>query len=285
MTLDRFFDIETRNDQATPRWRCNNNFGPIACTGSSETQMGLKRTAYRGCNVILKKLGLELQVVSEDFDARLDQPSQVGRIFSEFAKIADPWLRRQKLFPVACEFDLSLALCQFYEQYLDSPFRDKMGGSRFNNLAWLYLLAKSMKPGFVIDSGTFRGASAWAFSKAGVEVFSFDIDLTRLALRAGSVVYSQCDWTAFDWKGFDFSNSLIYFDDHLDQARRLMEASQRGVPLAIFDDDFQLTSFAPMANKGLSLPKIEFVLDNDLQKYQEISWLANGRRYIFSIDS
>jgi hypothetical protein len=246
--------------------------------------MGLKRTVFRACNAILRKFNLELQVVSEDFHARLDQPSQINRIFSDFEKIAAPWLRQQTLFPLACEFDLTSALRPFYQQFLDSPFRGQGGGSRFNNLAWLYLIAKAMKPRFVIDSGTFRGASAWAFSLAGVKVYSFDIDLSRLAYRTNSVVYTESDWTAFDWDGFDFSNSLIYFDDHLDQVRRLIEASQRGIPLAIFDDDFPLTSFAPMALQGIALPKIEFVLDDDLRNAQDISWLVGSHRYVFPLD-
>jgi hypothetical protein len=250
----------------------------------SGLQMGLKRTVFRGSNAILRKFNLELQVLNQDFDARLDQPSHVSRIFSEFEKIAGPWLRQQKLFPVACEFDLSLALRPFYEQFLDSPFREKGGGSRFNNLAWLYLIAKAMKPRFVVDSGTFRGASAWAFSIAGVKVYSFDIDLSQLAYRAKSATYTQCDWTAFDWSGVDFSDAFIYFDDHLDQVRRLIEASQRAIPLAIFDDDFPFTSVPPMAHNGNALPKIEFVLDDELRNFQDISWLDRGRRYVFPID-
>jgi hypothetical protein len=246
--------------------------------------MGLKRSVFRSCNTILKKFGLELQVLNQDFDARLDQPSQVSRIFSEFEKIAGPWLRQQKLFQVAHEFDLNLALKFFYEQFLDSPFRERGGGSRFNNLAWLFLIAKVTEPSFIIDSGTFRGASAWAFSLAGAKVYSFDIDLSQLASRAESATYTQCDWTAFDWSGVDFSDAFIYFDDHLDQVRRLIEASQRGISLAIFDDDFPFTSVPPMAHKGNALPKIEFVLDDELINYQEFSWLDRGRRYVFPLD-
>jgi hypothetical protein len=246
--------------------------------------MGLKRTVFRSSNALLRKFDLELQVVNQDFDARLDQPSQVFRIFSEFEKIASPWLRQQKLFQVACEIDVSVTLSSFYEQFLDSPFREKGGGSRFNNLAWLYLIAKAMKPRFAIDSGTFRGASAWAFSIAGVKVYSFDIDLSQLAYRAESATYTQCDWTSFDWSGVDFSDAFIYFDDHLDQVRRLNEASQRSIPLAIFDDDFPFTSVPPMANKGNALPKIEFVLDDEMKNFQDISWLDRGRRYVFPLD-
>lgn len=246
--------------------------------------MSLKRAAFRGCNAVLRKFNLELQVTSHDFDARLDQPAQVRRIFTDFGRIADRWLAEQKLFSVARGFSSVMALSKFYDQYITSPFRAKQGGSRFNNLAWLYLIADAMKPGFVIDSGTFQGASAWAFSCAGVEVYSFDIDLSRVVLEAPAVIYSQCDWTGFDWRGRSFSNVLIYFDDHLDQVRRLLEASRAGIPLAIFDDDFGMTSFAPMANRGYSLPKIEFALDDELVAYSEVTWVDRGRHYSFPLD-
>jgi hypothetical protein len=165
------------------------------------------------------------------------------------------------------------------------PYRERGGGSRFNNLSWLYLIAKAMQPTVVIDSGTFKGASAWALSCAVPEarIYSFDIDLSRIAYRADGVTYLQSDWTGFDWSGIDLTNSLIYFDDHLDQARRLIEASTHGIPVAVFDDDFPVTSFAEMAHDGNSLPKIEFVLDDKLRECREISWVDRRGRHSFPI--
>lgn len=246
--------------------------------------MGLKRIAFRSSNNFLRRFGLRLSVITEGFDARLDQPAQLRRIFSAFGEIADAWLERQKIFPVKNRFQTAEVLGEFYEEFLKRPFREPGGGSRFNNLAWLYVIARAMQPSFVIDSGTYRGASAWAFSRAGVAVYSFDIDLSQLAYRSPSVVYTQSDWTSFDWAGKDLANALIYFDDHLDQVRRLREASKRGIPVSIFDDDFPITSFAPMANGGNALPKIEFVLDDDLRQYRDISWLDRGKRQVFPLD-
>lgn len=246
--------------------------------------MGIKRAVFRCSNSILSKFNLELRISARDFDARLDQPFQLRRIFAALAKISDEWLSRQRFFPVRGSFDTVEVLARFYDAFLASPFRRNDGGSRFNNLAWLHLIAKAMQPSFVIDSGTFRGASAWAFSTAGAKVCTFDIDLSRLARRAENVVYSKSDWTAFDWGTTDFSNTLIYFDDHLDQVRRLIEAAQHGIPVAVFDDDFPVTSFAPMAHAGHALPKIEFALDDELKDWRELSWIDRGQHHIFPID-
>lgn len=246
--------------------------------------MSLKRVVFRGSNQLLRRFGLQLSVIEGDFDARLDQPEQVRRIFTAFGEIADGWLRSQRIFAVKNRFKSADVLGEFYEEFLRMPFREKGGGSRFNNLAWLYLISRAMQPSLIIDSGTFRGASAWAFSKAGVPVYSFDIDLSWLAHRSTSVTYTQCDWTGNDWNGKDLSRALIYFDDHLDQVRRLMEAADQGVPVAIFDDDFPVTSFASMAHGGQALPKIEFLLDDDLRKQRELSWLERGERHVFPLD-
>lgn len=246
--------------------------------------MNLKQTVFRRTNDLLGMFRFHLSVIEEDFDARLDQPEQVRHIFTAFAEIARAWLDRQEIFPVKDRFDIADALSGFYEEYLRMPFRAREGGSRFNNLAWLYVIARAMQPSLVIDSGTYRGASAWAFSMVRVPVYSFDLDLSRLAHRSASAVYAECDWNAFSWQHRDLANALIYFDDHLSQVRRLREASERSIPVAIFDDDFPLTSFAPMANGGQALPKIEFVLDDDLRQYREISWTERNRRYVFPLN-
>lgn len=246
--------------------------------------MGLKRIAFRSSNSFLRKFGLRLSVIAKDFDARLDQPAQIHRIFSAFGAISDDWLRTQKIFPVRDNFQTADVLGEFYEEFLKMPFRDPGGGSRFNNLVWLYLIARAMQPSFVIDSGTFRGASSWAFSRAGRPVYSFDIDLSHLAHRSQNVFYTESDWTAFNWQDKNLSQALIYFDDHLDQVKRLFQASERGIPVAIFDDDFPITSFASMAHAGNALPKIEFVLDEELRQQREISWLDRGMRHVFPID-
>ena len=45
----------------------------------------------------------------------------------------------------------------FYHEYLASPFRLQFTASRFNNLLWLYLLSRALRPTIIIDSGTYRG--------------------------------------------------------------------------------------------------------------------------------
>lgn len=196
------------------------------------------------------------------------------------------WLASQTLFDVKQAIDLEAEIAAFYDDYLVSPFRLQLGESRYNNCLWLYLLARASAPDLIIDSGTYTGASSWALSRGApqAKVVSFDIDLSNLRLRLPNVDYVEKDWTSFDLVPHAGRNVLAYFDDHIDQARRLIEARERGIPLAIFDDDFAIGAFPAMAHNGAALPKLEFVLDESLRDGDEIVWRNRGRRTHWRVD-
>jgi hypothetical protein len=251
--------------------------------------MALKHSLFRAVNRVLANADLQLQPTARDFEGRLDQPEFLERILAGIGEAADAWLAQQGLFPVLRKLRSAEELPEFHAAYLESPFRIREGGSRFNNLAFLFLIARAMQPSAIIDSGTFRGASAWALALAvpHTTVYSFDIDLSRLVAKAPNARYEQRDWTEFDWSGVDMTRTLIYFDDHLDQARRLLEAADRGIRLAIFDDDFPVQSLFTLFPKTprSALPKIEFILDDELRKYRDISWVDRNVRRTLPIDS
>ena len=248
--------------------------------------MGLQRTLFRAANKLLAPANLLITRSEKDFDARLDDPAQIARMHRAFAAAIREWLSNQTTVPVRAEIDAEREAASFYDAYMNSDYREQTGGSRYNNLLFLYVIGKVAAPSLVVDSGTYTGGSAWAFSLAcpKARILSFDIDLSRLRRRMTGVEYMQRDWTTFDFGELSTADGLCYFDDHLDQARRLLEAAERGFRLAIFDDDFPLTSFAPMAGDGSALPKIEFVLDEQLRGEDQVSWVANGQKRSWKVD-
>lgn len=244
--------------------------------------MGLARFAYRSTNALLGKLGLELSPVGRDFDARLESPWARERMFRRLAEAFDGWLSGQRLFE-AERFDLAAGIASFYDEYLHSPFRGRGGGSRFNNLLWLYVIARSYRPTVIVDSGSYFGASAWALrAGSAAPLYSFDIDLSRLKRRVDAT-YVEADWSTFRFTE-DVSRGLCYFDDHVDQARRLLEANAAGFGLALFDDDFPVTGCIEMAHGGFAFPKVEFVLDDELSDQASLDWSVHGRRHSWPID-
>jgi hypothetical protein len=245
----------------------------------------LKRLIKRGLDVALKPLGLEIVRPSLDFDSR-PTGHAMDRMLGELADAFNSWCVNTQVWPVSPESGTLAVVGRFYEAYLASPFRDQAGGSRFNNLLWLHLVARVSRPTLIIDSGTYRGASAWALASAvpGCPVLSFDLDLSAIALRTPGVTYVQSDWTTHVLAGHDLAGAMAYFDDHVDQGARLMQAVDRGIGRLVFDDDFPLTSFAAMAHDGAALPKIAFVLDRSLDQVSEVTWRSRGRECHWPVD-
>jgi hypothetical protein len=248
--------------------------------------MNLRRAVFRAINGALGVVGLSLSKAELDFDARLEDPRLLQRIFDELGGMADVWFSAQNIVRPVEAFDAAAIVGDLYKAYVTSEFRVRFGGSRFNNLAWLCLMARALQPSLVIDSGTYMGASAWAlkFGWPRTRLYSFDVDMTRLRTRVPGVEYIESDWTSFDFSKEDVHSGFCYFDDHVDQARRVIEAAERGFPIAVFDDDFPITSFAAMAQRGTALPKVEFVLDEELRKFQEVTWSEAGVRYSWPVD-
>ena len=247
--------------------------------------MRIKRLMKRMADRALGSFGLRVVKVSGDLDNRPTGYAET-RMLREIADAFDEWCRSKTAWPVSQIADSFTVVKAFYESYLGSVYQSEDGGSRFNNLLWLHLLAKATQPSVIIDSGTFRGASAWAFATAlpRCPIYSFDIDLSRLAQRSPDVTYIRQDWATFDFAGCNLADALAYFDDHVDQGLRLMQAAAMGVTRLIFDDDFPVTSFARMAHGGQALPKIEFALDEKLQAVPALTWTTSRGALSWPVD-
>ncbi|HYP57698.1 MAG TPA: hypothetical protein VEQ35_05370 [Beijerinckia sp.] len=206
-------------------------------------------------------------------------------MFRTIGETASNYLSSQTVFKINNHFDVEKEVRRFYEAYLDTPFRAAVGGGRFGNLLWLDLIAKSIQPDVIVDSGTHMGGSAWALSQGAPDarIFSFDIDLTRLALKAENVQYVEQDWASFDFDKIPRQTSICLFDEMLDHGKRLSEAAARKFQLAIFSDDFAVFDFR-MLHGGRALPKISYLLDKSLEDGEVIEWVAQGTKYSWKVD-
>jgi hypothetical protein len=232
---------------------------------------------------MLRSAGL-LAPIPLDFSNRLTSAKHVDGMLTRIADVVEGWLSRQSVFPDLVSFDVRQEVRGFYAAYLSTQFRAVVGGSRFNKILWLAVLAKALRPTLIIDSGTYTGGSAWALSHGAPQatILSFDIDQSQLRFRQPNCEYFERDWSTHDLASFDLSRSLCYFDDHVDQVRRLLEAKERKIPFAIFDDDIPITCFANMAPSQARLPKLEFIDDPLLEHGEVVEWTWNGapRRWI-----
>lgn len=247
--------------------------------------MGITRFAFRSVNRALSAVGMRLTMIARDFEEYPLNDTVLYRLFRDLAACADKWFKDQECFEVVI-FDTEAWVKDFYLSYLKSPFREQIGGSRFNNLLWLSLLSRAFDPTIIIDSGTYTGASAWALSLGAPnsEMWSFDIDLSQLKWRCPGVQYHEQDWSEYAFGVKLGPRTLVYFDDHVDQARRLLEAHERSIGLAIFDDDFPVFPALQMAHEGKAFPKIEFVLSDELRCEKEVAWRSGHHTWRWPVD-
>ena len=182
------------------------------------------------------------------------------------------------------EEDVRRLVEDFFELYPARPVLDNAGGSRFHACFWLYLMARRLDPRLIVESGTWKGQTAWLFRQAcpAAAVHCFDPNLTRLVYRDRSIQYHERDWAGWEFESVDPEKSLCFFDDHIDQSKRIREAGAKGFRRLLFDD-------APPAHKVYSfgypgLPTVGMLMDPRVEDGEVFEWTWRGEhhRWVFS---
>ncbi len=175
------------------------------------------------------------------------------------------------------------AVTAFYALYDERPVKDNKGGSGFNDSLWLFVTASVLRTEFIVESGVFKGHSTWLLRQAcpGAEIHCFDPELGNLVYRDPEARYHAGDWneTAVAVSG---RPALAFFDDHMDQGRRVLEARERGFRSLLFDDNFPADNL--YATGHPPLPSLAMIFDESLPETAELSWVRNGKVYAATLD-
>lgn len=117
----------------------------------------------------------------------------------------------------------------------------KSGGVYEKDHLNLWCLSQTLLPKIYVESGVFIGSSLHAFlqSPALIKAFAIDPDLSKLMIPKGKLTNT----TLIDNQDFSQieiqvsgQNALVYFDDHIDTANRILQAYKKGFKYALFDD-------------------------------------------------
>ncbi len=171
------------------------------------------------------------------------------------------------------------AVSEFFEIFPRRPVKDNKGGSGFNDGLWIFAFARALDPEVIVESGVHKGHSTWVLRQAcpDAEIHSFDVDLSHLVYRDPKGSLDGRDWTEAALPRLDGRNGLIFFDDHIDQARRLREAFERGFRHLLFDDNLPVYNL--YATGRPPVPTLEMIMDGRLEADTEIRWSRNGKTY------
>jgi hypothetical protein len=177
-----------------------------------------------------------------------------------------------------------------FKQVLSAhPLRtNSIGGISICEAFWLYNFVKDLHPSTIIESGTLYGFSLYflcrARSASGGKVLSFD-PFTEPKLTFGAE-YHKDDWVSYQVP----PGAFVFFDDHVDQGRRLMEAKKKGVKHVMFHDNYlnRRHSHTPIRLCDTSSAQMVYIFDrldfdpiftdttNNAQTYRWLTYVGLG---------
>ncbi len=222
-------------------------------------------------------------------------PKLTERHDSYFARVAKREI--SSLWPQTDEaFDWSRSVESFFRYYTGRPFVENTGGSGFHNSFWLYLLCDVLKPQLIVESGVWRGQTTHLFRQVApdAEIFGFDIDLAHLEVPPSTAHFIESDWNSFDFGAIDQERSLLFFDCHINQCRRVIEAHERGFKTLVFDDNPPLEFIHreglpgfPTVAMAMAAPEredIEYLFQGQKKEYvcndQTLALMEDARKHI-----
>ena len=130
-------------------------------------------------------------------------------------------------------------LKEFSDIYKKRPIKDNTGGMKSIHMFYIWFSAKTLNPQLIIDSGTFKGQSAWVLREAcpKAKIISFDPSPKSRVFDTPNVEYFSHDFSEHDWSNCP-EKSLVVFDDHQNAYTRLQQCKWFGFKNIIFDDNY-----------------------------------------------
>ena len=162
----------------------------------------------------------------------------------------------------------------FRETLRTNPAMDLLGSTGYNAQLWLFMLIRALRARVVVESGVFVGASLWTIRRAApdAQLWAFDVNLRKRKFEDPSIRYCEADWADTDVRAGS-PGDICYFDDHVDNALRIVQAHARGFRHLVFDDCTTIASLVNYRYPGL--PSALMLRDESLHDGQTFRWRRN----------
>lgn len=138
-----------------------------------------------------------------------------------------------------------------------------------------WILSKVFRPRTYIESGVFIGSSFQAFTRAGVKhAIAIDPNIHVLRVPKSSVnngqFVSDKDFSQLEIDNID-DQTLAYFDDHVNTAKRIIQANDKGIKYLCFDDS---TGFEGICQRLYpAMPTLPIIMNAGLLRLgDELTW-------------
>lgn len=240
----------------------------------------MERLRRRVLSPLFDRLGYDLVPAVSDWSHRPTSPREVEALLSAATESLERDLAAAGLATREGVPDL---VRRFWALIPTAPVRQRRGGSGFNGALQLYVAMSALAPRTVVESGVFRGLTTWIIRRACPDamIHCHDPDLSGLQYRDAHAHYSRQDWSSADWSGIEGSTTVCFFDDHVSQGRRVIEARERGITRLLFDDD--AAGHRIHAHGGPAHPTIAMIRATG-PAHEPICWQRNGRSFAQAAD-
>lgn len=254
--------------------------------------MKLRRIFFEAGNAALRPLGLYIGRLEGDFQTSVPLNALYDMIRTSLTEVWDRWYEQMAAndhigyAPRITKTDFTRRIVDFLEEYRAFTGKNiRSGGLMLNNTISLFAAATYFDAPTIMDSGTYTGNSAWALSRAcpNAAIHSFDITHIALRHRAPGVSYHLGDWSGIVREPVFGPAAFGFFDDHVDQVRRIEESVVRNVRYLVFDDDNPVNA-THYGHNSQSFPKISFLHAETLRSLTHLEWQWLGRHISVPVD-
>lgn len=139
--------------------------------------------------------------------------------------------------------EIKSSIPEFLELYKSRPISDNQGGMKSPHMFATWFLLKKLNPKIVIESGIWKGQGTWLIEKTLPEakVYSIDVNLSHRQWISENVEYFNKDFSKIDWSFIkDKSSTLLFFDDHQNAYKRIIEGKKLGFKQFVFEDNYPI---------------------------------------------
>jgi hypothetical protein len=159
---------------------------------------------------------------------------------------------------------------EYRRLYAAAPITQNDYGMNFPGGLALFVIVRCMDPQVVVESGVYKGLSSFLLANAAptARIVAFDPNLDGLQHKMPGVDYHRCDWMQVDVTCD--GNGVAFFDDHQNQAQRVIEAHGRGFRRLIFDDSWPLETIIGCGVPPA--PSIDMVME-DITTGDQVTWV------------
>ena len=170
------------------------------------------------------------------------------------------------------EDQIDKLIIEFLKLYALRPIQNNDGGVKSVGAFSLWFFLRRINPNLVIESGVWKGLTTWLIESSlpDANIICLDPHPEVRQYTSKKAIYPPVDFADMDFGDENFLNALVFFDDHQNAYKRVLQAWEKGFTHLIFDDNYPGENDSHLTLQNcLSLGKNEAThLQEIIEKYE-----------------